>query len=133
MLASVAGGAPCAGGRERGSPYRQMSIEHAYVPARAEGVPSEPATSVAELVALAALAPPTVRVDEGLLEVAAELTPGKALKLGCASEQDAVWLAQRGWTVTAVDGNAEVVEATRQAANNAGVTIALHLADLAAW
>lgn len=30
-------------------------------------------------------------------------TPGNALELGCAKGDDAVWLAQNGWKVTAVD------------------------------
>ncbi len=31
------------------------------------------------------------------------LEPGKALELGCARGDDAVWMAQRGWKVLAVD------------------------------
>jgi 2-polyprenyl-3-methyl-5-hydroxy-6-metoxy-1,4-benzoquinol methylase len=31
------------------------------------------------------------------------LTPGPALDVGCGEGADAVWLAERGWRVTAVD------------------------------
>lgn len=33
----------------------------------------------------------------------AELPPGRALDLACGEGRNAVWLARRGWTVTAVD------------------------------
>ncbi len=36
-------------------------------------------------------------------EVVAELTPGRVLDLGCGEGGDAVWLAEHGWQVTAVD------------------------------
>src|SRR3546814_632020 len=32
-----------------------------------------------------------------------ELAPGRALDVGCGEGADAIWLAQRGWTVTAID------------------------------
>ncbi|MEQ8986085.1 MAG: class I SAM-dependent methyltransferase [Deltaproteobacteria bacterium] len=38
-----------------------------------------------------------------LVEVASGLSPGRALDAGCGSGTEALWLAQLGWTVTAVD------------------------------
>jgi SAM-dependent methyltransferase len=38
-----------------------------------------------------------------LVREAADLRPGRALDLGCGEGADAVWLARRGWHVTATD------------------------------
>ena len=38
-----------------------------------------------------------------LVADAGDLTPGRALDIGAGEGADAIWLAQRGWTVTAVD------------------------------
>ncbi|MEU7571044.1 class I SAM-dependent methyltransferase [Micromonospora sp. NPDC049240] len=43
------------------------------------------------------------RVNPVLAEVAADLPPGTVLDLGSGEGGDAVWLATRGWHVTAVD------------------------------
>ena len=53
--------------------------------------------------------------------VAAELaglTAGTALDLGCGEGRNAIWLARRGWTVTAVDFSAVAVERGRRTAGD---------------
>ena len=53
-------------------------------------------------------------------EVAA-LTPGTALDLGCGEGGDAIWLARRGWRVTAVDISETALKRAAGHAAEAGV------------
>jgi len=55
---------------------------------------------------------------------------GQALDLGCGTGRDAVYLASRGWTVTAVDGVPRAIERGRRRAQNAGVEVSWVLGDV---
>lgn len=50
------------------------------------------------------------RPNDLLAETVSCLSPGDALDLGCGEGGDALWLARRGWRVTAVDISAIAVE-----------------------
>src|ERR1700709_605664 len=43
------------------------------------------------------------RPNAQLVAEAADLPTGSALDVGCGEGSDAIWLAERGWRVTAVD------------------------------
>lgn len=49
------------------------------------------------------------------------LEPGHALDLGCGEGADAIWLAGRGWRVTAVDISAVALQRAAAYAGSAGV------------
>ncbi|MGW1103442.1 class I SAM-dependent methyltransferase [Streptomyces sp. NPDC002540] len=73
------------------------------------------------------------RVNPLLAETAAPLRPGAALDLGCGAGGDAIWLARRGWHVTAVDISTTAVEQVRERAQDLGVAdrVATEQHDLA--
>jgi len=54
-----------------------------------------------------------------LVETARKLIPGRALDLACGKGRNAVWLAQHGWKVTAVDRSPVTIPA-----------VETHVADL---
>ncbi len=45
-----------------------------------------------------------------LVQTVQKLKPGRALDLACGTGRNAVWLAEHGWAVTAVDGSAAAIE-----------------------
>lgn len=51
------------------------------------------------------------------------LTPGTALDVGCGEGADAIWLAQHGWTVTAIDVSQVALDRARTGAAETGTTI----------
>ncbi|SHN43519.1 Thioredoxin reductase [Cryptosporangium aurantiacum] len=59
--------------------------------------------------------------NTALVTEAGDLPPGRALDLGCGEGGDAVWLARRGWTVTAVDISRVALERAAQHAADAGI------------
>jgi SAM-dependent methyltransferase len=61
------------------------------------------------------------RANATLVDVVQDLPPGTALDLGCGEGGDAVWLALRGWRVTAVDVSPTALQRTVQHAAQAGV------------
>lgn len=66
-----------------------------------------------------------------LVESAAALIPGAALDVGCGEGTDALWLATRGWRVTAVDVSKVALDRARSADRAQRVTW-IH-ANLDAW
>ncbi len=60
----------------------------------------------------------------------AGLTPGTVLDVGCGEGADAVWLAQQGWDVTALDVSEVALERGRRAAEAAGVEVRWVLSGL---
>jgi SAM-dependent methyltransferase len=70
-----------------------------------------------------------------LVAEAGDLPPGTALDAGSGEGADAVWLARRGWWVTAVDFAVTALERGARAAANAGVgdRIEWVRADLRSW
>lgn len=56
--------------------------------------------------------------------------PGRALDLGCGSGRDAVYLAQQGWQVTAVDAVTQALGEARERARTAGVEVDFRQGDV---
>lgn len=55
-----------------------------------------------------------------LVDEVAGLPPGSALDVGCGEGADTLWLAQRGWRVTAVDISGVALERAREHVEAAG-------------
>ncbi len=102
--------------------------------------PSDPGDADRETATDAYLGDPTVREDwdaryreserlwsgrpNGALVVeVADLPPGRVLDVGCGEGADAVWLAARGWDVTALEVSGVALERAAGHARDAGVVV----------
>jgi tellurite methyltransferase len=61
---------------------------------------------------------------------AGSLTPGRALDLACGPGRHALYLAERGWRVTAVDGSPIAIEHLRERAHAKQLDIDARVTDL---
>lgn len=91
------------------------------------------ATTLREQAGKVARRPPNAH----LMAEAADLPPGRALDAGCGHGADTLWLAARGWKVTAVDFSAAALAHGRSMAEAAGAEVAERIewieSDLATW
>ena len=64
-----------------------------------------------------------------------DLGPGAALDAGCGAGAEAVWLAERGWRVTAADISSEALRRAAARIEHAGLSDRVELveADLGTW
>ncbi|MGP3999392.1 class I SAM-dependent methyltransferase [Streptomyces sp. 8N706] len=60
--------------------------------------------------------------NELLVREVGPLAPGTALDLGCSEGSDAIWLAERGWRVTAADVSATALRRAAARADSAGLS-----------
>jgi SAM-dependent methyltransferase len=68
-----------------------------------------------------------------LVDRVSGLHPGRALEVGCGEGADAIWLAQQGWEVTALDVSQTALDKAAAHAAQAGVAIAWQQVDLDGW
>ncbi len=77
------------------------------------------------------------RANAHLLTETADLHPGRALDAGCGHGAEAVWLASRGWRVTAVDYSVTALDLARSRATAIGADVAERIewteGDLTTW
>ncbi len=65
-----------------------------------------------------------------LISLVKELKAGKALDLACGTGRHAVFLAENGWRVTAVDNSTVGIEIAKQRAKDKSLEMDFRLADL---
>ncbi len=73
-------------------------------------------------------AQPSSELQRVLAEAA--IRPCLALELGCGTGANAIWLAQQGFDVTALDVSTFAIDSARQKADQAGVRVNFLVADV---
>lgn len=75
--------------------------------------------------------------NPNLVNEVSDLTAATALDVGCGEGADAIWLARRGWTVTAIDLSSVAIDRAAGHAADSGSDIAERItwqqADLLEW
>ena len=66
-------------------------------------------------------------------DIVHNMAAGRALDLACGEGRNAIWLAQQGWNVTAVDFASVAIDRARTRAEHAGVEVAFAVADVLAY
>jgi SAM-dependent methyltransferase len=74
-----------------------------------------------------------VEPNRFLVAEAESLPPGRALDVACGAGRNAVWLAERGWTVTGVDFSDVALENARRLGAERGVEVDWVAGDLREW
>jgi tellurite methyltransferase len=65
-----------------------------------------------------------------VVEVGEKLAAGTAIDLACGAGRNALYLAERGWSVTAVDGSKKAIELVQHSAAARGLSVHTKIADL---
>src|SRR5438270_12402266 len=65
-----------------------------------------------------------------VVTTAKQVPPGKALDLACGTGRNALWLAEQGWSVTAVDGAPTAIEILQRRASDRGLHVDARVADI---
>ena len=71
--------------------------------------------------------------DPLLVEHATGLPPGRALDMGSGPGRNSLWLARRGWQVTAVDASEVGLQLARERAAEEGLDVAVVHGDVLTW
>ncbi|HEV7842500.1 MAG TPA: methyltransferase domain-containing protein [Pyrinomonadaceae bacterium] len=72
----------------------------------------------------------TLEPNHLLVRVSESLTPGRALDIACGAGRHALFLARRGWLVTALDASSVGIEITKERARKLSVEIDARVTDL---
>jgi SAM-dependent methyltransferase len=67
-----------------------------------------------------------------LVEMAQQLAPGTAIDLACGTGRNALYLAERGWAVAAVDGSETAIELVKRRSAARNLQVHARVADLTA-